>query len=87
MKLHYEVTFHTYIVSSLFSLAAVGRWNILALGNFSKEMESGKGKCESKKKKYSSFQKELGDLNGKIKLVEALKEEEKVHKSPSTLTV
>lgn len=87
MKLHYKVTFHAYIVSSLFSLEAIGRWIILALGNLSKDMESGKGKCDSKKKKYSSFQKELGDLNGKIKLVEALKEEEKVHKSPSTLSV
>lgn len=83
MKLHIEVTFYTYQTTS-FSFVATCKRDVLDVGNTSKERYIWKGKCETMEKKCSSFQKELVDLYGKIKLVKALQEEEKVYGFPST---
>lgn len=57
MELLFEATFHTYQITSLFSLATTGKSDILAEGNASKERDTWKGKCEAMKQKYSTFQK------------------------------
>lgn len=67
-----EVTFHTYQNASLFSLATAGRWDVVVVGNPSKEKDTWKEKYEALEHKYSTFQKELADLQGKVKLVLAL---------------
>lgn len=87
MELFYELTFHTFWTAYLFSMVTIGRGGILALGNPTKQRDTWKGKYESMEHKYFTFQKELADLQGKVKLAEALQEEERIHNSLSTLVI
>lgn len=55
MKLLYEVTFSTYQVASLFSLAGVSRGDDLYLDNPTKERDTWKGKYGTLEKRLSAY--------------------------------
>lgn len=40
MKIIFEVTYYTYRVATIFSLATTGRGNVLAVGNHSKKRDT-----------------------------------------------
>lgn len=85
MKLLSQITFHTYWAASLFSLATVDRCEVLALHNPTKERHNWKEKYESLQQKCSAFHKELIILQEKVKVIDTLQENAKVHGSPLTL--
>lgn len=84
LDLIFVVTLSIYWGAPLFFIVASIRRDALA-GNPTKERGTWKGKCEVMEQSLSSFQKELVELREKVKLVEALQEEAKIHDSPSTL--
>lgn len=55
MKLLSKITYNMYIKSSLFSLPAADRGDVLAARNPFKEMDTWKGKCEANKQMCFSF--------------------------------
>lgn len=85
MKLLSQITFHTYQVASLFSLATADRGEVLALENPTKVRDTWKGKYESLQQKCQAFHKELIVLQKKVKVSDTLKENETFHGSPLTL--
>lgn len=85
MQLLSKVTFHTYLVASLFYLVVVGRGDFfLGYRQSFYGRDNQEEKCEDIEKKCFTFQMELVDLRGKNKLIEALQDEAKAHDSPST---
>lgn len=92
MNLVYEVTHNMYQVACLFyqvaclfDLVVVGRRDIVATGNTSKERDTWKEKCEVVEQKCFAFERDMAELRKKVEVVDSLQEEVKMYDSPSNL--
>lgn len=72
MELVSEFAHIIYWATYMFFVVTIGRGDVLAHDNPSKEREKWKGKCEAMEHKCSSFQKDLAEVQKKVDLTNSL---------------